>query len=56
MGRLFGRGQSGKAEKETLGQVPEWSEGVSHASNWGVFQEHRTGNAKALKRECAPCV
>ena len=56
MGRLFGRGQSGKAEKETLGQVPEWSEGVSHASNWGGFQEHRTGNAKALKRECAPCV
>lgn len=27
--------------------MPEWSEGASHTGIWGVFQENRTGNAKA---------
>lgn len=47
VGRLFSRRQWGKAEKATLEQVPGWSEGASHTSIWGVFQENRTGNAKA---------
>lgn len=40
----------GLAEKETLEQMPEWSEEVSHTSIWG---KNFPGKQK---RKCTPCV
>lgn len=55
----FMTGELGKAwltKRHLNGGQNGVKEQAMRASGERVFQENRTGNAKALERECAPCV